>query len=123
MHQNQRQKQRSDGGTYVLLPLPEASLFGLDLLGEALPQSLLFLLELGVVELLDLRLAVLPGLHLLLAVVLVVQVLSGVDEVQHVSADEQTAELLEVAVVLILDCEVAHARVNHWQKWRTRLEN
>lgn len=59
-------------GDEMLLPLPEASLFGLDLLGEALPQSLLFLLELGVVELLDLRLAVLPSLHLLLTVVLIV---------------------------------------------------
>lgn len=55
----------------MLLPLPETSLLGLDLLGESLPQRLLLLLELGVVELLDLGLAVLPSLHLLLTVVLV----------------------------------------------------
>ena len=57
----------------MLLPLPETSLLSFDLLGEALPELLLFLLEFGIVELLDLPLAELASLHLLLPVVLVVQ--------------------------------------------------
>ena len=59
----------------MLLPLPEPSLFGLDLLSEPPPELLLFLLELGVVEFLDLRLPELPRLHLLLTVILVVRIL------------------------------------------------
>lgn len=90
-------------GDELLLPLPEALLFDLDLLGEALPQSLLLLLELGVVELPGACLAELARLHLLGAVRLVVQLLGGVDEVEHVGSDQDGAELLEVAVVLILD--------------------
>ena len=88
----------------MLLPLPEPGLLGLDLLSELLAQSLLFLLELGVVELLDLGLAELACLHLLLTVVLVVQLLGSADQVKHVCADEERPELLEVAMVLVLDC-------------------
>ena len=87
----------------MLLPLPEPGLLRLDLLGEALPESLLLLLELGVLELAGLLLARLAHLHLRVAVVLVVELLSRRDEVEHVSADEEGAELAEVAVVLVLD--------------------
>ena len=87
----------------MLLPLAEARLLGLDLLREALAQRLFLLLELGVIELLNLALAKLARLHLLLAVVLVVDLLSRRDEVQHERADQQRAQLLEVAVRLVLD--------------------
>ena len=90
----------------MLLPLPEASLLSLDLLGEALAKRLLLFLELGVLELARLLLAELARLHLRLAVVLVVKILRRRDKVEHVRADEQRAELAEVAVVLVLDCEV-----------------
>lgn len=73
----------------MLFPLPETRFFSLDLLGEAFPELLLFLFELGVVQLLDLGLAELAGLHLLLTVVLVVEILRRRDEVEHVSADQQ----------------------------------
>ena len=73
----------------MLLPLPEPRLLGLDLLREALAKRLLFLLELGVVELLHLRLAELARLHLLLPVVLVVQLLSRGDQVEHVRPDQE----------------------------------
>ena len=88
----------------MLLPLAEARLLGLDLVGELLAQLLFLLAELRVVELLDLGLAELARLHLLLAVVLVVVLLRRGDEVQHVGADQKLAELLEVAVILILNC-------------------
>lgn len=91
-------------GDKMLLPLAEASLLSLDLLGEAAAQGLFLFLELGVVRLARSRLAKLAGLHLGLAVVFVVTVLGGVDEVQHVGADEQRAQLLEVTVVFVLDC-------------------
>lgn len=74
--------------TNMLFPLPEARLLSLDLLGETLPELFFFLLELGVVQLLDLGLAELAGLHLLLAVVLVVEIFRGGNEVQHVSANQ-----------------------------------
>jgi len=90
--------------THVLFPLPEASLLGLDLLGEPPAELFLLLLELGVVELLHLALAVFACLHLLLAVVLVVALLSSRDEVEHKCADEQRAQLAEVAVILVLHC-------------------
>lgn len=90
-------------GDELLLPLPEALLLDLDLLGEALAQSLLLLLELWVVELPGPGLAELARLHLLRAVGLVVQLLGRVDQVEHVGADEDGAQLLEVAVVLVLD--------------------
>ena len=87
----------------MLLPLPEARLLGLDLLGEALAERLLLLLELGVLELARLLLPKLARLHLRLPVVLVVQLLRGGDQVEHVRADEQRAQLAEVAVLLVLD--------------------
>jgi len=88
----------------MLLPLPEASFLRFDLLGESPAKLLLFLLELGVVELLHLALAILAGLHLLLAVVFVVALLSSRNEVEHECADEQRTQLAEVAVVLVLHC-------------------
>lgn len=89
-------------GDELLLPLPESLLLDLDLLGEALAESLLFLLVLGVVELAGAGLSELSGLHLLGAVRLVVQLLGRVDQVQHVRADQDGTQLLEVAVVLVL---------------------
>ena len=64
---------------------------------------LLLFLELGVVQLLHLRLARLACLHLHLPVVLVVRLLGRADEVQHVRADEEGPKLAEVAMVLVLD--------------------
>ena len=90
--------------TYVLLPLPEAGLLGLDLLGEALAERLLLLLELGVLELSRLLFAKLANLHLSLTVVLVVEFFGGRDEVQHVCADEKGTEFTEVAVAFVLNC-------------------
>jgi hypothetical protein len=78
-------------GNEFLLPLPEALLLDLDLLGEALAQRLLLLLELGVVELSRARLAKLARLHLLRAVRLVVQLLGRVDQVQRGCGSESTA--------------------------------
>ena len=88
----------------MLLPLPEARLFGLDLLSEPPAKLLFFFLELGVVELLDLALAVLASFHLLLAVILVVTLLGSRNEVEHECPNEQRAQLAEVAMVLILHC-------------------
>ena len=90
-------------GDELLLPLAETLLLDLDLLGEALAQVLFLLLELGVVQLAWAGLAELAGLHLLGTVGLVVRLLGGVDEVEHVSADQDGTELLEVAVVLVLN--------------------
>ena len=90
----------------MLLPLPKPRLLRLDLLRKLLPQALLFLLELGVVAVTRLGFAEFAGLHLLLAVVLVVKFFGCGDEVEHVRADEEGAEFLEVAVVLVLDCLV-----------------
>lgn len=87
----------------MLLPLSESRLLSLDLLGESLPELLLLLLELGVVQFLDLGLAELAGLHLLLAVVFVMRIFRRRDKVQHVCADEEGTKLFEVAVVLVLD--------------------
>ena len=92
--------------TYVLLPLPEAGLLGLDLLGEALAERLFLLLELRVLELPRLGLAGLARLHLALAVVLIVDLLRRRDEVEHVRPDQQRAQLTEIAVVLVLNCTV-----------------
>lgn len=89
-------------GNELLLPLSEALLLDLDLLGESLAQSLLLFLELGVVQLPGARLAEFPRLHLLCAVGLVVLLLGGVDQVQHVGSDQDRAQLLEIAVVLVL---------------------
>jgi len=59
----------------MLFPLPEPRLFGLDLFGELLPQLLFFLLELGVVQLLDLGFPEFASLHLRLPVVFVMELL------------------------------------------------
>lgn len=90
-------------GDELLFPLSETLLLDLDLLGEALSESFLLLLELGVVELSGTGLAEFAGLHLLGTVGLVVQLLGGVDEVEHVCSDQDGAELLEIAVVLVLN--------------------
>ena len=87
----------------MLLPLPEPRLLRLDLFREPLPESLLFFLELGVLELPGLLLARLAHLHLSVTVVLVVELFRRGDEVEHVRADEEGAEFAEVAVVLVLD--------------------
>ncbi|KAH9822081.1 hypothetical protein Tdes44962_MAKER04756 [Teratosphaeria destructans] len=90
-------------GNQLLLPLPESLLFDLDLLCESLPERLLLFLELGVIQLPRPCLAKLPRLHLLRAVCFVVVLFSRVDEVKHVRADENGAQLLEIAVLLVLD--------------------
>ena len=89
--------------TYMLLPLPEPGLFGLDLLSEALAQRLLLLFEFRVLELAGLLLAKLAYLHLSLPVVLVMHFLRRRNEVEHVRADEEGAKLAEVAVLLVLN--------------------
>ena len=88
----------------MLLPLAEARLLGLDLVGELLAQLLFLLAELRVVELLDLGLAELASLHLLLAIVLIMSLLSRRDEIKHMSSNQQRPEFAEVAVILILNC-------------------
>lgn len=90
-------------GNELLLPLPETLLLDLDLLGEPLSESLLLLLILGVVELSWAGFSKFAGLHLLCAVCLIVKLLGGVDEVEHVSANQDGSELLEVTVILVLN--------------------
>lgn len=72
----------------MLLPLPKSRLLRLHLLREPLPQLLLLLLELGIVQLLHLGLTKLACFHLLLPVILIVRVLACRDQVQHVSPDQ-----------------------------------
>jgi len=90
-------------GDELLLPGTEALLLNLDLLCETLAQSLFLLLKLGVIKLAWPGFAKLARLHLLCAVGLVVVLLCGVDQVEHVGADQYSAQLLEVAVLLVLD--------------------
>lgn len=100
----------------MLLPLPESCLLSLDLLSEPLPELLFLLFELGVVQFLDLGFPELACLHLLLAVILVMQLLARRNEVQHVGADQQRPQLLEVTVVLILNCRVRiRLSLEHWR--------
>lgn len=87
----------------LLLPLPKPLLLDLDLLGKPLPQRLFFLFELRVVQFPRPRLAKLPRLHLRGAVHFVVVFFRRVDQVEHVRADEDGAQFLEVAVVFIFD--------------------
>lgn len=87
----------------LLLPLSESLFLDLDLLGKALAQAFFFLLELGVVQLAWSCLSKLPCFHLLGAIGFVVRLLGGVDEIKHVGADEDGAELLKIAMVLVLD--------------------
>jgi hypothetical protein len=90
-------------GDELLLPLAETLLLDLDLLGKALAERLLLFLELGVVELSGTDLAELASLHLLGTVGLVVQFLGCMNEVEHVSANQNGAQLLKVTVILVLD--------------------
>ena len=87
----------------LLLPLTEPILFFLDLLREPLPQRLLFFLELGVVQLAWPCFAELACLHLLRAVRLVVHLFRRMDKIEHVRANENATELLEVAMVVVLN--------------------
>ena len=87
----------------LLLPLSESLLLDLDLLREALPQGLFLFLELRVVQLPWPCLTELPGLHLLGTVGLVVLLLGRGDKIKHVSSDEDRTELLEIAVVFVLN--------------------
>jgi hypothetical protein len=89
-------------GDELLLPLSETLFLHLDLLCETLAQVFLLFLELGVVQLARTGLAELSRLHLLSTISLVVRLLGGMDEVQHVSPDENGTQLLEIAVILVL---------------------
>jgi hypothetical protein len=106
--------------TYMLLPLTEAQLLLLDLLGEALAQGLLLLLELEVVALPRPGLSRLAGLELLLAVVLVVELLRRRNEVEHVRTDEQRAQLAEITVLVVLDCR-AVVLVDSHNEWKLNI--
>lgn len=90
-------------GNELLLPLSKSLFLDLDLLGKALAQCLFFLLELGIVQFAGTGFAELAGLHLLSAVSLVVQLFGGVNKIQHVGSDQDRSQLLEVAVVFILN--------------------
>jgi hypothetical protein len=90
-------------GNELLLPLPESLFLDLDLLCESLAERLFLLLELWIVQFAWTSLTELAGFHLLCAVCLVVVLLGGMDQVKHVCADEDSAELLEVAVLLVLN--------------------
>lgn len=90
-------------GNELLFPLPKPCLLLLDLLRKPLAQILFLLLELGIVELSGASLAKLAGLHLGCTVSFVVLLFSGVDEVEHVGANEDAPEFLEITVVLVLD--------------------
>ena len=76
-------------GNEVLLPLTEAALLELDLVRELAAKGLFFLLEARVFEPLDAWLAILACLHLCLAVVFVVVVLSVGNQVEHVRSDQE----------------------------------
>jgi hypothetical protein len=82
----------------MLFPLPETRFLCLDLLNEALAKHLFFLLELWIVWLLDMSLARLAGFHLFKMAVLVVLFLGSMNKVEHVGADEQGMELVEITV-------------------------
>lgn len=86
-----------------LLPLPKPLLLNLNLLRKPLPQLLLLLLKLRIIQLPRPRLSKLACLHLLRPVGFIVRFLRRVDEIQHVRADEDGAELFEVAVVFVFD--------------------
>lgn len=90
-------------GNELLLPLSESLFLHLDLLCESLAERLFFLLEFGVVQLAWTSLAEFARLHLLCTVCLVVVFLGRVNKVEHVCADKDGAEFLEIAVLLVLD--------------------
>jgi hypothetical protein len=105
----------------VLLPLSEACLLGLNLLGEPPAELFLFFLELRVVKLLHLALTVLARLHLLLAVVLIVALLRSRDKIEHEGTDEKRAQLAEVAMVLVFHCESASIPMIKSQRAQERI--
>ena len=104
----------------MLLPLPKPRLLRFNLLRELLPQRFFLLLEFRVIPVPRLGLAEFARLHLLLAVMLVVEFFGGGDEVEHVRADEEGAELFMVAVVLILDCRKYSVRGDGNERRRER---
>lgn len=86
-----------------LLPLPKPMFLKLNLLGKPLPQTLLLLLELGIIQLPRSGFSELPRLHLLSTIRFIMHLLGRVDEVEHVRADQDRTELLEIAVVFVFD--------------------
>jgi hypothetical protein len=89
---------------YMLLPLPEPAFLQFDLFGESLPEHLLFLLELWVVDLLDFWFPEFTSFHLSKSVRLVVRLFGRGNQVKHVGSDKEGSEFLEITVVLVLDC-------------------
>ena len=87
----------------LLLPLSESVFLNLNLLRESLSEILFLFLELRVVKLSWSGLTEFTGLHLLGAVCFVVCFFGGVDKIEHVGSDENRAQLLEIAVVFVLD--------------------
>lgn len=97
--------------TDVLFPLPEPGLLGLDLLSEAFAESFLLFFKFGIIGFLYSRFAELPGLHLLLTVILVVDVFGCGDQVKHVRANQAGSQLSKIAVVLIFNWEKVSPRL------------
>ena len=71
----------------MLFPLPEPRLLALDLLSEAFTKGFFFLFEFGIIRFLHSGFTEFPSFHLLLTVVLVVDVFSRRDQVEHVRAN------------------------------------
>ena len=95
----------------MLLPLPEPAFLQFDLFGKPLPEHLLFLFELWVVDLLDFWFSEFTSFHLGKSVGLVVRLFGGGDQVEHVHAEEQRTEFSEVAVILVVDYTV-HKKIS-----------
>jgi len=89
---------------HVLLPLPEPAFLQFDLFGKPLPEHLLFLLELWIVDLLDFWFSEFTGFHLSKSVRLVVRLFSRGDQVKHVGSDKEGSKFLEITMVFVLDC-------------------
>lgn len=87
----------------LLLPLSEPLLLDLDLFCETFSERLFLFLELWLVQLARSGLSEFTCLHLLRPVSLVVLLLGGCDEIKHVVANQDGAELLEIAVLLVLN--------------------
>jgi hypothetical protein len=88
----------------MLLPLPEPAFLQFDLFGKPLPEHLLLLLELRVVNLLDFWFSEFTSFHLSKSVRLVVRLFGRCDQVKHVGSDEEGSKFLEITMVLVLDC-------------------
>ena len=71
----------------MLFPLPEPGLLAFDLLGKTFAKGFFFLFEFGIIRFLHSRFTELSGLHLLLAVILIVNVLGCRDQIKHVRAN------------------------------------